>query len=159
MPGSGKTTLGKQLADVFKLRFIDLDDEIEKAEGMVIKEIFSTRGEEYFRKIESGELKRWAYAAEQFVMSTGGGAPCFLEGIRIINETGISIFLDVPVPELIKRLEKDLNRPLLQHSDLEQKLTSLRQARINVYQQAQITIEGDSTSVKELLEKLEAIKK
>lgn len=156
MPGSGKTTLGKQLASVFGIQFIDLDHEIERSEGRTIKEIFSDKGEDYFRKAESRELHRHATSPDKFVMSTGGGAPCFLDGITVINKTGLSIFLDVPVRELIRRLEKDKDRPLLQDADLEHKLSSLRQIRSEIYRQAQIVISGESISVKEIMDMLKA---
>ena len=74
MPGSGKTTLGKQLAALLKVGFIDLDHEIEQKEGCAISEIFSKKGEPYFRQIESETLRHFADSSENLVISTGGGA-------------------------------------------------------------------------------------
>jgi shikimate kinase len=146
MPGSGKTTIGNQLAAALSYPFIDLDAEIEKEEGKSIKEIFSEKGEDYFRLAESNALKKSAVFFDSFVLSTGGGAPCFHNGIDIINKSGISIFLDVPVEELLVRVGITADRPLLQtdndekHIELKQKLQSILNDRLAIYQQARYTI-------------------
>jgi shikimate kinase len=142
MPGSGKTTLGKQLADEMSLPFIDLDDEIQKREQLTIPEIFITKGEDHFRQIESSLLVEHATLPTDFVMATGGGAPCFYKGIEIINNSGLSIFLDVAVDELLNRLKANHDRPLL-GKDLQEKETRLRQlhsTRLVIYNQAKIKI-------------------
>jgi shikimate kinase len=152
MPGSGKSTLGRQLAEALTMPFIDLDYEIEKMEGSSIKEIFSNRGEEHFRRAESAALKLWASSQSNFVLATGGGAPCFHDGINIINAVGLSIFLDVPVKELVKRVEQNKERPLLAVSEdpesrnkqLEEKLNHIRNTRLPVYRQASIVLENPS---------------
>ena len=143
MPGSGKTTLAKQVAEELNLPFVDLDQEIESQEQKSITEIFNQQGEDYFRQVESSLLKQWASSSKSFVMATGGGAPCFLKGIDVINENGISVFLDVPIPEVIKRVAKKQGRPLLDNSDndeLEKKLKMMRDKRLWFYQQAHITL-------------------
>src|SRR5690349_71191 len=109
MPGSGKSTIGKQLAAALLLPFVDLDHEIERKELKSIAEIFSEKGENYFRHTESQMLQQWAGSARDFVMATGGGAPCFFNGLEIINNSGISVFLDVPVSELLRRIQHDKN--------------------------------------------------
>lgn len=153
MPGSGKTTLGKRVADELLLLFVDLDKEIEKRERKSVPEIFAEKGEDYFRQVESQVLREWAGSEKGFVMATGGGAPCYFQGIEAINQTGISIFLDVPVSELIKRVSRDKNRPLLQTDGLEEKenrLKNLHEARLKYYQQAHIII--DRPDAKKILE-------
>jgi len=153
MPGSGKSTLGKQLAEALKIPFLDLDMEIEKQEKQSIPEVFSLRGEEYFRKIESSLLHYWSASEKSFVMSTGGGAPCFHDGMRIINASGKSIFLDVPLSELLSRATSASNRPLLK-GDTEERLKSLYEKRLPIYQQANLMVRGDNIKVESLLEKL-----
>lgn len=143
MPGSGKTTLGKQLATQLMVDFVDLDEEIEKAERKTISEIFKQQGEEYFRALEARLLREWAGSNRAFIMATGGGAPCFFNGMEAINESGISVFLDVPVATLVDRVKKNTERPLLVNADdnqLREKLTGMRNSRLTCYRKAQITI-------------------
>jgi shikimate kinase len=145
LSGAGKTTLGKQLADELHIPFIDMDWEIEKRENKSVKEIFSQQGEDYFRQIESEVLREWAASSQSFVMGTGGGAPCFYKGIDIMNQAGLSIFLDVPVDELKSRLANATDRPLLNTDDkgaMENKLQALRDARLPVYKKAHICMEN-----------------
>ena len=149
MPGSGKSTLGRKLAKELLVEFVDLDHEIETRERKSIKEIFSLHGEDYFRQIESKVLLEWSASSISFVMATGGGTPCFYKGIEVINKTGLSIFLDVPVSQLLARLAKKTDRPLLSASDkqqMEEKLTALRSRRLIIYQQAHITLENPDLS-------------
>jgi shikimate kinase len=138
MPGSGKSTIGKHIAAELNLAFVDLDHEIEIEAGKTIAEIFSIEGEASFRLRESEKLKTWASADESFVMATGGGAPCYHRGIEIINGSGVSIFLDVSLQVLLKRVEKRNHRPLLQgeEAELSAKLEKLREARLPVYEKA-----------------------
>jgi shikimate kinase len=159
MPGSGKSTVGKLLAVELGLPFIDLDVEIEKDEGKPVKEIFSDAGEAYFRRAESKTLKRVSTAPNDFIIATGGGAPCFHNGIDVINQAGLSIFLDIPVAELLARVEKDSNRPLLLSSDqnaLKAKLETIRERRLPCYQQAKITV--SSSAIESILPKINSFK-
>jgi shikimate kinase len=141
MPGSGKTTLGKKLAHELMMAFVDLDHEIEKYASKSIPEIFIEKGENFFREIESKLLVEWASSQTHFVMATGGGAPCYFRGMEVINKSGFSIFLDVPVNELLKRVSKTTNRPLLEESnERETTLRKLLETRMPCYRQANMTI-------------------
>lgn len=139
MPGSGKTTLGKKVASELLVDFVDLDAEIEKRETRPITEIFSRQGEDYFRKLEAELLREWAASAKSFVMATGGGAPCFYNSMEVINQTGISIFLDVSLDKLLHRVQHQKDRPLLNVSDndsVKSRLEGLMKNRLPVYRQA-----------------------
>ncbi|MEX1240677.1 MAG: shikimate kinase [Cyclobacteriaceae bacterium] len=145
MPGSGKTTFGRELASRLMVEFVDLDAEIEKAEQKSISEIFRENGEEYFRLLEARLLREWAARALPFVMATGGGAPCFHRGMETINEYGISIFLDFAVPVLMERVRRNQERPLLLTSDekeLAEKLERMRTQRLDCYRKAKIVLEN-----------------
>jgi len=153
MPGSGKSTLGKQLAQEILLPFVDLDEEIEKHARKSIPEIFREKGEDYFRQIESELLNKWAASSGGFIMATGGGAPCHYKGMETINATGISIYLKVGIAELSRRIEKPGDRPLLNTADQaekEKRLQQLLEKREVIYNSATIKISDPS------LEKLKA---
>jgi len=151
LPGSGKTTIGRQLAEKLNLPFVDLDLEIEKLEGKTVQEIFAKKKENYFREVESRVLNNLCSSQDDFVMATGGGAPCFFDNMDVMNHSGKTIFLDVPASEIASRLQKTslTERPLfskLSSDQLKDKIEWLRSQRISFYQQAQVAIEGSSFS-------------
>lgn len=147
MPSSGKSTLGRQLAKELNYDFIDLDKRIEVSEGKKINEIFNLEGEEYFRKLETEQLKK-IEANTKLVIATGGGTPCFNNNMSFIKENGISIFLDVKPFKLEERMRnsKKNNRPLhnLESDTLLDGLLKTYESRIDIYKQADIVIEGDT---------------
>jgi shikimate kinase len=142
MPGSGKTTLARKVASELLLKFVDLDHEIEKHVGKSIPQIFIENGEDSFRLTESELLRTWASSNQSFVMATGGGAPCFYKGMEVINKSGLSIFLDVPIAELLERVKQKSNRPLLDTNseEREKTLMNLMETRLPCYRQANITV-------------------
>lgn len=156
--GSGKSVMGKRISQSVQLPFIDLDDEIEKEEGLKISEIFSTKGEDYFRTLEASALRRYSETKE-FVMATGGGAPCFHDNMEFINKTGTSIFINTPVKDILSRMGKHQKetRPMLANvpeEKLEEKLISLLQKRLPFYQQAHITVNGATDTAWDILQLL-----
>jgi len=117
--GSGKTTIGIQLARKLFLNFTDLDDFIEEKEQQSIKEIFKQKGEIYFIKIEHKYLKQFINENESYVLSLGGGTPCYAGNLDLIlkNKKSLSFYLRGSIPTLFKRLsENKFKRPLI--SDL-----------------------------------------
>ena len=117
--GSGKTTVGIQLAKKLFLNFTDLDEFIEEKEQKSIKEIFEQKGEIYFRKIEHKYLKQFIKENESFVLSLGGGTPCYAGNLDLIlkDEKSLSFYLRGSISTLFKRLsENKFKRPLI--SDL-----------------------------------------
>lgn len=153
MPGSGKSTIGKELANSLNYHFIDLDKEIEQKEANVISEIFTTKGEHYFRRIESKLLKEISEKKNDTVIATGGGAPCFYNGIEFMNSLGVTIFINVNTSQLLERVKKQDERPLLKE-DAEQAMINLFNSRIHIYKKAQITINTNNLSINESVAKI-----
>ena len=145
MMGTGKTTVGKLLAQQLGYRFFDTDVLIERVAGQTINEIFAEQGEDHFRQLESrvlGELSAYTQSA----IATGGGIV-----LRQINWSylhhGLIVWLDAPVEVLMERLAQDTTRPLLQDTDLAPKLNFLLEQRRSLYAQADlhIPIEAEQT--------------
>jgi len=158
LPGSGKTTLAKQVAELLRTSFFDLDKEIEKAASKKIEEIFSEKGEAHFREWERKTLKYFCDSESGFIMATGGGAPCFGDNLEMMKVAGVVIFLDVSAKEISNRiLKQSVNRPLLKHEtpdSLKDRIESLRSQRISFYRQAHRTVSGNKISAKEILDLL-----
>ena len=146
MPSSGKSTLGKRIADSLHYRFIDTDRVIVRGEGRSIADLFAQKGEDYFRELERRVL-RTIRPGQSVVVSTGGGMPCFHDNMSYINTTGVSVFLDVPVPVLHKRVmaHAHYDRPLYSPADpdLLRRLQERYALRLPFYSQATVHILGE----------------
>jgi shikimate kinase len=155
MMGAGKTTLGKELASLISYPFVDLDVYIEKQANKQVREIFAEEGETHFRRMEACALRDIPQAFPRAVVATGGGAPCFHDNITFMKSTGFTVFLDVPVAALVRRLQSsDLReRPLLsgksQH-ELTSHLEGILLRRQDTYLQAHHVFDGVEGQVEEL---------
>jgi len=158
MPGCGKSTLAKSLAKSLNLTCIDLDKEIVKAEGRSIESIFETEGETGFRLIEKDIVDKFS-KAQNSIISTGGGALCFFDNMDKMNQAGITIFIDVPVEELAKRISgQDPNRPMVKGKTSDELISFLNQKikeRKPFYSKAQIQLGGSNIKAEEILNKLQ----
>ena len=143
--GSGKSTLGSRLARKIGYDFVDMDHLIEETAGVDIPEIFREHGEHVFRKWEHDILVELC-GREQLVVSTGGGAPCHGEMIRIMNENGVTIYIQLPPAALKERLIRSrTERPLIKgksEKELMEFISGLLSEREPYYNQANITIDG-----------------
>ena len=139
MMGSGKSSVGRLLAKKMGVPFQDLDDLIENREQMPIPEIFSKKGEEYFRNVEKNLLENRAEKLRG-VIALGGGSLQNQEIVDHLKTVGITVFLQVPISVLLTRLRGGRNRPMLAGVDLEEKLLTLMKERLPLYEQADITI-------------------
>jgi len=154
MPGSGKSTLSKQLAKEINYHFFDLDEWIVQDERNSISEIFAIKGEEYFREIERKALLH-SLTLQKTVIATGGGTPCFYDNMQVIKSNGFSIFLDVPLEVIAQRVSKEIKtRPLLNTDNKEviEQLIEKYNHRLPFYRQASLTISGANLSVKDILQ-------
>jgi shikimate kinase len=141
--GSGKTTVGKWLAKALNLQFIDLDQYIEEKNNQTIPEIFASEGENSFRVKEQKALQEVSLIPN-VIISTGGGAPCFFDNMEVINNTGISVYLN-GTPQLLasRLLNSNTERPLIKgksEAELIQFIHDTLEKRNSWYKQAQIVI-------------------
>ena len=134
--GSGKSTIGRKLSEKYGLKHIDTDWYIEKEQNMKISDIFSKKGEEYFRNLETECIKELAQVCDNCVISVGGGLPVREVNRSLLKELGIVVYLEASVNELVKRLSKDTSRPLLAGGNLREKIESLMTAREALYKDA-----------------------
>ena len=134
LPGSGKTTVGRQLARRLRLRFVDSDHAIEERLGCSIREFFEREGEAKFRDIEE-EVIDSLTQVEASIVSTGGGAVLRERNRRHLHERGKVIYLKSTPEELFRRLRHDSNRPLLQVADPMGRLRDLFDQRDPLYRE------------------------
>lgn len=139
MMGAGKSSIGRKLAQVLEIPFIDADSEIETAAGMSIPEIFASHGEPYFRAGEARVIARLLDGGPQ-VLATGGGAFMRAETRAAIGTKGISIWLKADYDILIRRIKRRSDRPMLKTDDPAATLKALIAERYPVYAEADITV-------------------
>ena len=144
--GAGKTTLGKAFARAMGLTFIDLDWYIEERFHKTIRQLFTERGEDGFRDLE----KRMLHEASEFedvVISVGGGTPCFFDNMEYMNAAGETVFLDVDIKVLFRRLKvAKQQRPLLDGKTDEELMLFIQealQARLPFYTKAKHVFNGE----------------
>ena len=148
--GSGKSSFGKKIANQYNIEHIDSDNEISKFENATINDIFSLKGEAYFRKIESKIVLK-ILEKRNVVISLGGGSILKKEARVEINKQSFSVFLDVDINLLNKRLKKSKNRPLLKDGNILTTLKQLDSERRKHYLNADITIDNSSSLSKAFL--------
>ena len=137
---AGKTTIGRKLAKLLDYNFIDTDIEIEEEQGCSVEDIFKYGGEECFRDMETKVLEK-LINVQHSVISTGGGIILREYNQSIIKQIGKQIYLKVSKKELLKRLKKGENRPLLKNKDAEVALEEMFKDRNLLYEKAECIIE------------------
>jgi shikimate kinase len=141
MPGCGKSAIGRRLAPRLNLPFMDADEEIERAAGKTITDIFTDHGEPYFRAGEVRVIARILNAGPA-VLATGGGAFMAQETRDNIRRSGISIWVKADLPVLVRRVSKRSNRPLFAGRDPEKVMKELMEARYPVFATADMIVES-----------------
>lgn len=158
---SGKSTLGRILAEKLGYQFIDLDDYIEAKENTSISDIFKTKGEIYFRKKETFYLNDLLNTKDKLVLSLGGGTPCYSGNMETILKAtkAVSIYLKASIPTLVSRLNNERSkRPLIAHIETDELLTEFIGKhlfeRSQFYNQAETVLTTDGKSEEEIIEDL-----
>ncbi|MEI8389653.1 MAG: shikimate kinase [bacterium] len=137
--GSGKTTIGRKLAEKLNMKFADTDELIIQKAQKSIKLIFAENGEAFFRKLESEAIEEVS-SQENIVVSTGGGAVLIEENIHNLKKNGILFHLYAPADELFKRIKDDNERPLINTENPVETLKIIQERRKIFYNQADFKI-------------------
>jgi shikimate kinase len=153
--GSGKTHWGHRLATRLSLPFYDLDTLIVDKEKASVADIFAEKGEEYFRFLEKEILESITDQQESFILSCGGGTPCFFNNIEFMKKSGKVIWLNTAVDVLRQRLQRErMSRPLIaevSEGDLQRYIIRKLSERRMYYQQADVTVSEENTNLDELI--------
>jgi shikimate kinase len=156
--GSGKTHWGTRIAEKLQVPFYDLDAVIVNSEGMSISEIFINKGEEYFRYIEKQTLEDLVNREENFVLSAGGGTPCFFNNIEFMKRNGKVLWLNTSMEVLNQRLLKEkISRPLLKgitESGLRAYIIRKLSERKIYYEQADLMVHEETTDLESFINML-----
>lgn len=160
--GCGKSAIGRRLANRLGLPFVDADEEIEKAAGQSISDIFAEHGEAHFREGERKVIARLLGNGPQ-VLATGGGAFMSNDTRSAVRREGISVWLRAELPVLMKRVSRRNTRPLLKTDNPEAVMRRLMDERYPVYAEADVMIESREVPhdviVSEIIEGLVASEK
>ena len=153
MMGVGKSTVGKKLGKKLKIKFVDVDQIIEKKEKMTIKEIFENKGEDYFRKIEK-KISLEEIKKNNTVIALGGGA--FMDSTirKLAKNSSVSFWLDVNLKSLLNRLKNVKKRPLLDQDKLEDSINKIYSERRKIYNKSDFRVKCDSLNIDQVINKI-----
>ena len=156
--GTGKTSVGRLLAEKKVWNFVDLDELIELKEQCRIVDIFAKEGEPYFRKIEKKTLKEVA-TQKGFVVACGGGIVLDKDNIKLMKKTGTLICLSASTDKILRRVAASSQRPLLNVGDQKKRIELLKKMRQPYYLQADKVIDTSDLSVKQVADEIAKIVK
>lgn len=155
---SGKTTLGKKIANNLQLDFFDFDNYISSKIKKSISDIFYNQGEGFFRTCEANLLEDF-FEKQNFVLSTGGGTPCYFDNMQKLNKNGITIFVNTPLYIIISRLiNGKVNRPLIENllpQQIPDFVKSLYAQRVHYYEKSNIVYNPFIDNFNKLINEIE----
>lgn len=160
--GCGKSTIANKLSQSLKIPFVDLDEKIEEKANLSINEIFDTRGEIYFRKLEHQVFVELLNSPDKQIIGLGGGTPCYANNHELLNgENVASIYLKASIDTLFRRLSTNKSkRPLIsQKNDVEMKefIATHLFERSYYYNQAQFKVTVDEKTIDQVVLDIECI--
>ena len=151
--GTGKTTIATALAHRLKMRYVSIDDLVEKREKRTINEIFTVSGEDYFRDIESDVIREVSQMAG-VVIDAGGGAVIREENIANLKSAGIVICLSADEETIMARTKKYKHRPLLNVEDPKRKIRDLLAKRAPFYAKADRSIDTGELTIRQVVDEI-----
>lgn len=155
--GAGKSVVGRRLAKSLNLSFYDLDEEIESHYKMSVSAIFQKYDEACFRKLETSILESFSNK-DNFVLSCGGGTPCFGENMAFMKSIGTTIYIKLPADELAGRISSSYHKRPLTEGKSDEELASYVDAMLKkrepFYSMAKITVDASGTDKETLVEKI-----
>lgn len=159
MMGAGKTFIGKALKNSYlQMKLVDLDEFIENKQQIKISEIFKTKGEAFFRDLETNYIKTLCESENQ-IISLGGGAFEREENRKILNENGYTVYLKAPADVLFERIKNETHRPLLQQGFGVEKVEEILSKREKNYEKALIVVDTSEKSsyniISEIMKRIE----
>ena len=154
--GVGKTTLGHKLAKKLQLYFVDSDLEIEERTRLSINKIFTSKGEKFFRQIESEIISELIERDEDMVLSLGGGAFINEQTRQLLLERTLVVWLHAPIEEILYRVSGKISRPLLNGQNRRKILEDLIKKRYPIYKEAHLHFDNSKNSYEEIINQIEA---
>ena len=156
---SGKSTVGKKLANKLNLPFVDLDSYIEEKHNTTIRLLMYDKGQEEFRKIERDAIREVITKYKDAIISTGGGTPCYFDNLEQMKKAGDTVYLEVDVPTLVDRLMNSKKDPPLIWGKTKDDLTiyakELMERRQGYYQKAKHTVNGKNLKLDTIIQIIE----
>jgi len=150
---TGKSSVGRMLANRMRYEFLDMDAAIEKEEGVAITQIFASRGEPAFRALETRMVERLA-DVQGLIIATGGGTIVNPKNLERLKSCGVVVTLTADIPTILQRAGSGEDRPLLQAEDRVERIKSLLQQRASAYAQADIVLDTSSLTIEEVAQQI-----
>lgn len=151
--GTGKTAVGRRLAERLQINFVDTDAEIQRTTGRTLGDIFNAEGEAGFRKIESQVIAELAQR-DRTVISTGGGALISPDNRKRLQDHGILVCLTARTGTLLERLKDDVTRPMLAGEDLAARMERLLKERQSIYAECPIQVATDEKTIPQVTDEI-----
>jgi len=151
--GTGKSSVGRELADRLQLEFVDIDEDIVGKCGCSIPDLFEEKGEETFREIESDSIRYWS-SRNSVVISCGGGAVTNPENLELLSENGTLICLTANADTVLARVGADTNRPLLKAPDRKERIQKLLEERAPLYEQIKHRVCTDNKTLDQVVDEV-----
>ena len=151
--GTGKSTVGRRVADILKIPFLDIDETLQRQAGRSIAELFRDKGEAAFRALESATIQELSMQAKA-VISTGGGALLNPQNRRFLEQNGVLVCLSARASTLLERLKDDVTRPLLAGENMETRINRLMEERQAVYAMCPVQVATDGKTIEQVAQEV-----